>query len=120
MRILLATLFIFLNYETWAIDEKSISDLFSKYDQLMDDKKIDLIDELFTEKFIKDNGGRDEFIKKIKQLSYVKNKKPSKIKWKEGRKKNRYLVKLNDLPLEFIVVEENKKIKIDETIGDED
>jgi hypothetical protein len=107
-----------------------MQDLFSKYDLVMDHKKIELIDEVFTQKFIKEAGGKEELIEKIKELSPSKEKNAQKTKmsWKKGLKSEIYFAKVKNLSpnkskkeseeSEFIIMKEDGKLKIDGTISD--
>lgn len=74
MRIQLILTFILFTFQALAVDDKSMQELFSKYDSLMDHKKIELIEEVFTQKFIKEAGGKEELIEKIKELPPVNEK----------------------------------------------
>ena len=130
MRIQLILITLLLSSTSFAVDDKSMKDLFIKYDQVMDHKKIELIDEIFTEKFIKASGGKEELISKIKELPTPKDKNlPAPLtSWRKGLKNNIYFAKVKEAPTqksktdaheaEFIVVEEAGKLKIDGTIGD--
>lgn len=125
--ILLATLF---SFSTVAVDDKSMKDLFQKYDSVMDQKKIELIDEVFTKKFIKESGGKEELVEKIKELTVPPVVPKTQMTWKKGQKGSIYLARVKELSpnksktaqheSEFIVVEEDGKLKIDGTISDGD
>jgi hypothetical protein len=130
MRIQLILTFILISFNVLATDDKSMQDLFSKYDLVMDHKKIELIDEVFTQKFIKEAGGKEELIEKIKELSPSKEKNAQKTKmsWKKGLKSEIYFAKVKNLSpnkskkeseeSEFIIMKEDGKLKIDGTISD--
>lgn len=130
MRVQLILTFIFLSFNSFATDDKSMQDLFRKYDSVMDNKKIELIDEVFTQKFIKESGGKEELIEKIKELSPSAEKAAAKTKmsWKKGLKSEIYFATVKDLSQnkskkenhesEFIVLKEDGKLKIDGTISD--
>lgn len=111
-------------------NDKSMQELFQKYDQVMDFKKTELIDEVFTAKFIKESGGKEELIAKIKELPTPshKNYKAPKPNWRKALKGNLYFAKVKDESsekskkdnheAEYLVKEEDGKLKIDGTIGD--
>ncbi len=130
MRIQLILTFIFFTFNAFATDDKSMQELFSKYDSVMDHKKIELIDEVFTQKFIKEAGGKEELIEKIKDLSpkTQKSQQKTKMSWKKGLKNEVYFATVKNLSpnkskkenheSEFIVMKEDGKLKIDGTISD--
>lgn len=130
MRIQLILTFILISFNAFATDDKSMQDLFSKYDSVMDHKKIELIDEVFTQKFIKEAGGKEELIEKIKELAPPNEKSAQKTKmsWKKGLKNEIYFATVKNLSpnkskkenheSEFIVMKEDGKLKIDGTISD--
>jgi hypothetical protein len=105
-----------------------MSELFKKYESVMDHKKIELIDEVFTKKFIKESGGKKELIKKIKSLPESLVQSQTTMSWKKGNKGEIYLAKLKEksmnknIPIsneaEFVVIKEDGKLKIDGTISD--
>lgn len=130
MRIQLILTFILISFNAFATDDKSMQELFSKYDSVMDHKKIELIDEVFTQKFIKEAGGKEELIDKIKELSPSNEKSAQKTKmtWKKGLKNEIYFATVKNLSpnkskkenheSEFIVMKEDGKLKIEGTISD--
>lgn len=128
MRIQLILFFILFSLKSFAVDDKSIQDLFKKYDQVMDQKKTELIDEVFSQKFIKDSGGKQELIDKIKDLTVPPSPQETKVTWKKGKgelilarsqsaSSNKSKQKSTT---EYIVVIENGKPKIDGTLSDAD
>lgn len=130
MRIQLILTFILFSFNALATDDKSMQELFSKYDSVMDHKNIELIDEVFTQKFIKEAGGKEELIEKIKELapSNEKSVQKTKMTWKKGLKNEIYFATVKDLSAnkskkenhesEFIILKEDGKLKIDGTISD--
>lgn len=124
MRIQLILLLLF-SLSAMASDEKSVNDLFQKYDQVMDQKKVELVDEVFTQKFLKESGGKEEFISKVKELPKAKSIRPSKVSWHKGKKTEMYFARLKPVEKgkesnsQFILKKENGKLKIDGTIGDD-
>lgn len=130
MRIQLILLLGFLSFNLMASDDKAIKDLFNKYDLIMDHKKIELIDEVFTKSFIQNSGGKEELISKIKELPTPKEKSlpQSKLTWKKGQKGDIYLATLEETSklknkkhsekAEFVVLKEEGKLKINGTISD--
>ena len=133
MRIQLAfiTVLCFMS-SAFGQDDKAMNELFQKYDQVMDYKKVELIDEIFTQKFIKESGGKTELIEKIKELPTPKTKvaPTTKATWRKGLKGDIYFAKVKEVSpqkskkedheAEFMVVKENGKLKIDGTISDGD
>lgn len=115
-----------------ASDEKEATTLFKQYSKVMDLHKTDLIDEVFTAKYIKNAGGKKELIEKIKELPILKSaditppevkvqqgvKSPdivfAKVKEKTSQKGKKETYSHSD----FILVRENGKLKIDGTISD--
>jgi hypothetical protein len=132
MRIQLILALIFLTTNVYSADDKSMQELFKKYDSVMDQKKVELIEETFTAKFIKDSGGKDQLVEKIKELNAPKenDKAKTKMSWKKGLKGEIYFAKVKkisgkdkkkkDHETEFLVLKENGKLKIDGTISDGD
>lgn len=124
MRIQLILLFCVFSLEAFSVDDKSMKDLFKKYDSVVDDKKIDLIDEIFTAKYIKDAGGKKELIGKIKGISGPKT--TSDVTWQKGHKANIFFAKVKFIGSKtpevstFRVIDVNGKPKIDGTENDAD
>ena len=132
MRIQLIILTFILSLSALAVDDKSMRELFRNCDLVMDDKKIELIDDVFTKKFIKESGGKEELIEKIKGLTSPSKQKstsqPPQVSWKKGQKGQVYLAKLkssnksskSEGESEFIILIEDGKPKIDGTMSDAD
>jgi hypothetical protein len=119
---------LFVSFYALGVNDQSMSELFKKYESVMDHKKIELIDEVFTKKFIKESGGKKELIKKIKSLPESLVQSQTTMSWKKGNKGEIYLAKLKEksmnknIPIsneaEFVVIKEDGKLKIDGTISD--
>lgn len=116
---------------SFAKGDQEVRELFKKYDQVMDQQEVKLIDDVFSQKFIKSSGGKKELVEKINSLKKSEKAAPTKsdITWKKGLKGDIYFVKMKESSpqkghdahdAEFIVVEENGKLKIDGTISDGD
>lgn len=135
MRFSIIVLLSFLSLSLYAsdqkaLDDKAMKDLFTKYDQIMQEHKVELVEEVFTKKFLTDNGGKEEFISKVKELPKVKKKKGLRKllqKWKKSKTGKIFFAdvkeddKKPDAPShqsQFIVVEEEGKLKIDGTMSD--
>lgn len=129
MRIQLILLGALFAFSAMASEDKAIKDLFKKYDQIMDHKQTQLIDEVFTKNFIKSSGGKEELIQKIKELPKVDQKSLPKVdvSWKKGAKDEVYFATLkessnlkskNSESSEFILLKEDGKLKINGTLGD--
>lgn len=120
--ILLLTIFI----NAFAVDDKEVNSLFNKYDQVMELKKSELIEEVFTKKFLENNGGKKEFIAKIKDIPKTKSLKSLKVTWYKGRKSEIYFAKYaptnksKNSDTQFILKVEDGKLKIDGTLSDDD
>ncbi|HXH32178.1 MAG TPA: hypothetical protein VNJ01_15340 [Bacteriovoracaceae bacterium] len=125
--------FILSTFSAHAMSDQSMNELFRKYDQVMVQKKVELIDQVFSQKFLKENGGKDSFIAKVKELPSVTQKSlppATKVSWKKGVKKEIFFARIQDAPNahktlkkdihhpEFIVVLENGKLRVDGTISD--
>lgn len=129
MHILLAISILFTSLQVCATDDKSMQELFKKYDSVMEDKKTDLIDEVFSKKFIEESGGKKELIAKIGELPKKLLPPQKTMSWKKGNKGRVFLAKVREISTqkkadnheaEFIVVTEDGKLKIDGTLSDGD
>ena len=119
---------LFVSFYALGVNDQSMSELFKKYESVMDHKKIELINEVFTKKFIKESGGKKELIKKIKSLPESLVQSQTTMSWKKGNKGEIYLAKLKEKSMnknisisneaEFVVIKEDGKLKIDGTISD--
>ena len=128
MRFQITLFMLFVSFYALGVNDQSMSELFKKYESVMDHKKIELIDEVFTKKFIKESGGKKELIKKIKSLPESLVQSQTTMSWKKGNKGEIYLAKLKEksmnknIPIsneaEFVVIKEDGKLKIDGTISD--
>ena len=107
-----------------------MKELFVKYDKIMKQHSVELVDEVFTKKFLDENGGKEEFISKVKELPKVKERKGlGKLlrSWKKSKVAKMFFANIadqgskTDAPAresQFIVVEENGVLKIDGTVSD--
>lgn len=117
-------LVLLLSFNALAATDKEMQALFGKYDQVMNQQKVELVDEVFTKEFLEGHGGRDQFVEKVKTLPYVKEKKGlGRLiqKLKKSKVGKFFSVKSKDKGAkaqEFIVKEEDGKLKIDGTVGD--
>jgi hypothetical protein len=128
MRFQITFMIFFVSFYAFGVDDRSMGELFQKYESVMDQKKIELIDEVFTKKFIKESGGKKELISKIKSLPETLTQPQTTMSWKKGLKGEVYFAKLKEnnnnkgatssSEAEFIVIKENGKLKIDGTISD--
>jgi len=126
MRIQLMLILLLFSLTTHSSEEKEINILFQKYQSVMYEKKIELIDEVFSTKFLNDNGGKKELIEKIKGLKIEKKQPGPKLTFKKGQIDEIYFIKLvppgkseRTISNEFIIKKENGKFKIDGTMTDE-
>lgn len=127
MRVQITFLLLFFSASVQAVDDKEMNELFKKYDLLMDEKKVELVDQVFTEKFLRESGGKKEFIEKVKEMETDKSASPSKVTWKKGVRDQMFFAKITPATkkkevesAEFIVIEEKGKLKIDGQVGDGD
>jgi hypothetical protein len=129
MRFQLILFFTFISFNALAVDDKSIQDLFHKYELVMDQKKTELIEEVFTEKFIQNSGGKAELIQKIKELKEPPGSIRSRLTWKRGRgnfilarfgHQIREKSQAENEQTEFIIMIRDSKPKIDGTLSDAD
>jgi hypothetical protein len=133
MHLLLVLLLTFNISSIHASDEKAIKELFENYEHVMSEHKTELIDDVFTKKFIKESGGKEEFIEKIKELP--KAKKKTKLKrilerWKKSKMGNMFIAKVKKdsqdskmsepTSSNFVLIEEGGKLKIDGTVSDDE
>lgn len=124
MRIQLVLISMLYSLHALAVDDKSMQELFKKYDSVIDEKKTELIEDIFTEKFIKDSGGKSELVQKIKEIDGPKSK--SEVTWQKGHKDEIYLAKVKftgDKAAKvstFRVIEVKGKPKIDGMVNDAD
>lgn len=126
MRLQLALVALLISSAALAADDKSVNELFGKYDKVMDEKKFELVDDVFTKKFLQDVGGKDAFVKNIKSLPVEKNAPKMKITWKKGTKAHHWFAKPEPVEKsknhqeapEFILKKEDGKLKIDGTLSD--
>lgn len=133
MQVQLITLLLSLCFSLTVLadDESEVKDLFKSYAQVMDQHKTDLIEDVFTEKFITGAGGKKELEMKIKELPLRKsNSVNASVKIKQGVKdKDIIFAKLKEATQlkgnkesyshsDFIIKRENGKLKIDGTISD--
>lgn len=116
----------FFSLGAYAADsnEKDMRRLFDKYDQVMSQQKVELIDEVFTKKFLEAHGGKEAYAEKVKTLPYIKPKK-GVVKFFQKLKRSKvgkfFTVKDNqdgEISKSFIVKEEDGKLKIDGTVSD--
>lgn len=103
---------------------KEMKDLFKKYDEIMNQQRVELVDEVFTKDFLQGHGGKEQFVAKVKTLPYIKPKKGLGL-FLQGLKKSKvgkfFSVKTvsdGSHSKEFIIKEEDGKLKIDGTVGD--
>lgn len=132
MRIQLIFMLLF-STSLFASSDKEMTALFMNYDAIMNGQKLELIDEVFSRKFLSDVGGKEEFIANIKELpkADAKSLKFSSIKWKKGVKDEIFFAKrLQKSGLKgkeevaspgssFMVIKESGKLKINGTISDD-
>jgi hypothetical protein len=128
MRISIIFLLILACLNADASDDKDMKDLFRKYDEVMQEHKVEHVDEIFTEKFLKDNGGKDEFVAKVKELPKPKKKKGlGKLlqRWKKSKVGKIFFAKVSEEgsshqhDSQFIVIRgDDGKLRIDGTMSD--
>ncbi len=130
MRFQLIIVFM-ISFSAHAASDKEMADLFKNYDAVMLAHKVELIDDVFTQKFLNSAGGKKEFSEGVKELpkSDAKSLSAPVITWKKGVKDELWFAKRKEVvdkkkgpPTEsgnqFIIVKENGKLKIDGTMSD--
>ncbi len=124
-------LILLLSGQAFASSDKEMAELFKNYDAVMLKHKVELVDKVFSQKFLKDSGGKEEFIAKVKDLPKDESKSlaiPS-VTWKKGNKDEIFFANLKenssdkkkgtpDSGNRFIVIREDGKLKIDGTMSD--
>ncbi len=130
MHVQLVALMLLLGaFAAQAADDKGMSDLFKKYDQVMEQKRIELIDEVFSQRFLRESGGKKDLVEKIKDLGASAARQETVLTWRKGLKGEVYFARLREAyqekskapdtgGSEFIVIKENGTLKIDGTISD--
>lgn len=132
MRIQLIIFFLFVG-QAFASSDREMLELFQKYDAVMLRHKVELVDDVFTKKFLKESGGKAEFIEKVKELpkDETKSMKLPAVSWKKGAKDEIFFANLKDNSGDkkkskgdsgnrFIIIREDGKLKIDGTMSDAD
>ena len=124
---IIISFFFLLSLNLFASDDKDMKELFKKYDEVMLEHKVELVDEVFTEKFLKENGGKEEFIAKVKELPKSKKKKGmGKLlqRWRKSKVGKLFFAKVQEEGAkkhdsQFIVIRgEDGKLRIDGTMSD--
>jgi hypothetical protein len=129
MRLQIIALALVISSGVFASAETEIKALFKKYYQVMDQHKVELVDDVFSKKFLTDNGGKEEFIKGVKEIpkSSAKTLPSVDVSFKKGVVDEMYFVKPKQGTLdksksssgpEFIVIKEDGKLKIQGTASD--
>jgi hypothetical protein len=131
MRVLLVIFLSLFTLGLQANEDKEMKELFHKYDKIMKHHRVELVEEVFTQKFLKENGGKEEFIAKVKELPKLKERKGLRSllrSWKKSKVGKIFFAKVKDEDSDkekspspesqFIVVEEDGKLKIDGTVSD--
>lgn len=129
MQLQLIILFTILNFSQVFANDEPMKELFRKYELVMDHKKIEFIDDVFTKKFISDSGGKKQLIKKIMELpSPLSPPGYLKWSWKKGVKGDLILARATEFlsqkniskgeETEFIIIKENGSFKIEGTLSD--
>lgn len=111
---------------SFASSDKEMQQLLDKYDDVTKYHNVEIVEEVFTKNFLKHNGGKEEFIEKVKSAPKEKKKKGLGLivkKWKRSKVGKFFSAKVkgseaNSPSSEFIIKEEDGKLKIDGTIGD--
>jgi hypothetical protein len=120
MRFQLTLVLLLAAFSSMASDDQNIKELFKKYEQIVNEKKTELVEEVFTKKFLKENGGKDAFVSKLKKSSVKKSNLLDQMTWNKGNRDQMFLAKLKTGTSEFIIIKEDGKLKIDGTLSDAD
>ena len=124
--IIKALLIGLISTSSFASSDKEMQQLLDKYDDVTKYHNVEIVEEVFTKNFLKHNGGREEFITKVKSVPKQKKKKGLGLlvkKWKRSKVGKFFSASIkgpeaNSPTSEFIIKEEDGKLKIDGTIGD--
>jgi hypothetical protein len=68
-----------LSLSAHGFEDKDVKELINKYNKVMFEHQVELVDEVFTQKFLNENGGKEEFIAKVKELPKQKTKKGLRV-----------------------------------------
>ncbi len=117
MRIQLTIFILLFSLSSTASDDKRMKELFQNYDKVMKQHKVELVEDVFSKKFLKDNGGKEEFIEKVKELPKERKKINILKSWRKTKIADTYFAKIKEA--QFIIIEEDGKLKIDGTVSDE-
>jgi hypothetical protein len=133
MRIQLIIMVFLLSLSAHGYEDKDIKELINKYNKVMFEHQVELVDEVFTQKFLNENGGKEEFIAKVKELPKQKSKKGLRVilhSYLKTNIKGMFFVKVKDESQNkdkmtpsghgttFFFFEENGKLKIDGSASD--
>jgi hypothetical protein len=121
-----ALIFGLLSLSSFASSDKEMQKLFDKYEDVTKYHNVEIVEEVFTKNFLKNNGGKEEFIEKVLSVPKEKKKKGLGLlvkKWKKSKVGKFFSAKVkgpeaNSPSAEFIIKEEDGKLKIDGTISD--
>jgi hypothetical protein len=130
LKIILGLISIPLVFGSDLSTDQSMNDLFRKYEMVMDQKKTEYIDQVFSKRFIKESGGKKLLVKKILNGPSPLTPQPQ-LKWtlKKGAKSDLYLAKVSEInpekitqkkaEAEFIIIKEDGVFKIEGTLSDD-
>lgn len=118
IRIILISLLF--SFSAWSSDESEIKALLHNYALIMGQHRIELIDKVFSQKFLLENGGKKEFIEKVKTLPL--SKKIDEYQFKKGNKPHIYFASMKNKKneSELLINKENGVWKINGNMSDAD
>jgi hypothetical protein len=122
MRILLILITFIFSGVGFSQNDKEIKNLFVNYELIFNQKKLDLIPKVFTEKFLNSAGGISSFKKKIIEHKDQKVEISKHLKISKGSDPNTYYVTpTNDKTenIDFIIKLDKGSLKVDGTISNE-
>lgn len=109
-----------------AAEDAAITDLLTKYGDVMEGGKKELVSDVFTKKFLDGAGGKEEFSKDLKKLDKRADLGKA-MTWRKGHSSETWYAKFKTDPkskapassTEFVIIKEDGKFKIDGTIESE-
>lgn len=110
----------------FAYSDKEMQELLDSYDDVTKYHNTAIVEDVFTKNFLNENGGKEKFIEKVKSAPKQKKKKGLGLllkKWKKSKMSKFFSAKgvdddAKEPSPEFIIKEEDGRLKIDGTISD--
>ncbi len=110
--------------------DSDVKALFEKHEKIIHLHQTELIEQVFSKRYIQDKGGLKDFEASIKEKPKADEKKlkDMSVSWKKGAVTDRILARREEMKngkkdkghTEYIVIKKDGKLIIDDTIGDAD